>query len=236
MKKLILALIALLCADVTFAAYQYNAESVSGRNITSYAQSGYFSFDSTTAITMQTYGRDFSWTTTSGGSGSKGWSWGGWGGYDREDSSSTTTTTVNALPTLKDYGWYNLTTGEVGSFANGAVGVFNAGDKIGIWMDYEGDGIYTTTQNSGIEGAKFGYAYQGSEGYCVHRGSYWVNRDGSDNMTGRNTYEDKSHYEYQLTTVDIPPAPSGQPLPGALATLLIGGAALFGGKAASRKK
>ena len=215
MKKLILALIALLCADVTFAAYQYNAESVSGRNITSYAQSGYFSFDSTTAITMQTYGRDFRFDA---------WDRRGW------------VKELNTLPTLKDYGWYNLTTGEVGSFANDAVGVFNAGDKIGIWMDYEGDGIYTTTQNSGIEGAKFGYAYQGSEGYCVHRGSYWINYNGSDNMSGQGGIIDKSHYEYQLTTVDIPPAPSGQPLPGALATLLIGGAALFGGKAASRKK
>ena len=223
MNKLIIALIALLCADVTFAAYQYNVVKYNNGGQSGYEQSGYFSFDSTTAITMQTIANDSAFDVYSRKGG-----WGSWG-------SSWTTTTVNVLPTLKDYGWYNLTTGEVGSLANGTVGVFNAGDKIGIWMDYDGD-VYTSTENSGIAGAKFGYAYQNNGLYCVHRGSYWVNKsDGSDNNSGRGNIENKSHYEYQIATVDIPPAPSGQPLPGALATLLIGGATLFGGKAASRK-
>lgn len=209
MKKIILLLLMLIICDTIFAAFQYNVVSYYDKygpfTVKSEVEGGYFTFDSTTSITMNTTGRDFKFTNKQGN-------------------------LINTLPNLNDYGWYNINTGEVGSFANGVVGTFNAGDKIGIWMDYDGDAIYTTTENSGITGAKFGYAYdEGKYGYCLHRGSYWVTQKGQ-NANSREAFEDKSHYEYTLIIDENSNVPTGQPLPGAVASLLVGGVTLLSAK------
>ena len=48
---------------------------------------------------------------------------------------------------VTDYGWYNLDTGETGSFNNGASATFSENDRIGLYVkDNEGK-VFTTTKS-----------------------------------------------------------------------------------------
>ena len=119
---------------------------------------------------------------------------------------------------IADYGWYNINTGETGSFANGMSATFNENDTIGLYVkDNEGN-IYTTTK-------KVNNSNLGSDLIWGH--SKLV--DGSIALYGGNNGSNGTHehYVFQVNTVNANgKTPSGQPLPGIIATLLVGGGTL----------
>ena len=115
---------------------------------------------------------------------------------------------------VADYGWYNMETGESGSFANGATATFNENDKIGLYVkDNEGN-VFSSTKKADINGM---------EGDIV-----WGKTDKSDEIAlyGGNKGSNGTHeyYVFKVNTVNANnKTPSGQPLPGIIATLLVGG-------------
>lgn len=114
---------------------------------------------------------------------------------------------------IVDWGWYNLNTNESGSFKNGGEFTFTKDDKIAVWVkDNQGN-----TYNSTKEPSEF----------------IWGKSDTKNDIFkvyGGNKGSNGSH-EYYVFKVTTAPSknntPSGQPLPGILGTLLIGGASIW---------
>ena len=50
---------------------------------------------------------------------------------------------------ISDYGWYNLETGESGSFANGAAVTFKENDSIGLYVKDNNGEVFTSTKSVG---------------------------------------------------------------------------------------
>ena len=127
---------------------------------------------------------------------------------------------------VADYGWYNLDTGETGSFTNGASATFSEDDRIGFYVTDNTGKIYTTTKagkNSPFEDYVWGKAQ-------VVDGAMQL---GGGNMGSNGTHE---FYVFKVNTANTSgKAPSGQPLPGIIAVLAVGGAA-FGIKKVYDKK
>lgn len=113
---------------------------------------------------------------------------------------------------ISDYGWYNLNTNESGSFKDGTSFTFNENDKISLWVkDVQGN-TYSSTKNT----SNF----------------IWGKSDIKDDVFkvyGGNKGSNGSHeyYVFKVTTVSTSDkTPSGQPLPGIIATLIVGGAGI----------
>ena len=110
---------------------------------------------------------------------------------------------------IADWGWYNLNTNESGSFKDGTSFTFNENDKISLWVkDVQGN-TYSSTKNT----SNF----------------IWGKSDIKDDVFkvyGGNKGSNGSH-EYYVFKVTTAPSknesPSGQPLPGIIATLIVGG-------------
>lgn len=126
-----------------------------------------------------------------------------------------------------DYGWYNLDTGDSGSFNNGASASFTEKDRIGFWVkDNVGD-VYVSTkpEKNVAENVIWGKSREINGGISVAGGNfgsngtqeYYTFKVNSQNSNGNN-------------------APSGQPLPGIIAVLAIGGAAYGIRKIYNKKK
>lgn len=116
-----------------------------------------------------------------------------------------------------DYGWYNLDTGAHGSFNNGSLATFTEEDRIGLWVkDNTGD-VYLSTKpgQSAPDNVFWGKSKEFYGGYSVAGGNFGSN----------GTHE---YYVFRVNYGSSTPenAPSGQPLPGIAATLLVGGGAL----------
>ena len=114
-----------------------------------------------------------------------------------------------------DFGWYNLDTGTSGSFNNGLAATFSANDRIGLYVtDNKGNTYLSTKPRSPFEDDLWGKA---------------LIVDGSIHLYGGNLGSNGTH-EYYVFKVNNANAsaktPSGQPLPGIIATVLIGGGAL----------
>ncbi|MBO7741315.1 MAG: hypothetical protein J6S21_02060 [Victivallales bacterium] len=121
---------------------------------------------------------------------------------------------------IADYGWYNLDSGESGSFLNSAVITFNENDRIGLYVtDNEGQ-VFTTTK-------KTGDANLGDDVLWGHANT----KDGSIALYGGNNGSNGTHeyYAFKVSTANAAGdrVPSGQPLPGIVATLLVGGGTLI---------
>ena len=119
---------------------------------------------------------------------------------------------------IADYGWYNLENGETGSFANGASATFSENDRVGFYVkDNEGN-IYTSTQK--VQNSNLGSDLIWGKSSMV---------DGAIALYGGNKGSNGTH-EYYVFSVNTANAnnktPSGQPLPGIIATLVVGGGAL----------
>ena len=111
-----------------------------------------------------------------------------------------------------DYGWYDLKTGETGSFNNGASATFEEGDNIGLYVtDKEGNTYLSTKPQKPFEDDIWGKARLVDDTLLL----------GGGNMGSNGSHE---FYAFKINASDD--APSGQPLPGIIATLLIGGGAL----------
>ena len=116
---------------------------------------------------------------------------------------------------VADYGWYNLDTGASGSFSNGATATFSANDRIGLYVtDNKGNTYLSTKPCSPFEEETWGKAR-------IENGNLYM---GGGNMGSNGTHE---FYVFKVNSaVAAEKAPSGQPLPGIIATLVIGGGAV----------
>ena len=120
---------------------------------------------------------------------------------------------------IADYGWYNLDNNEeFGSFANGATATFNENDRIGLYVNDADGNIFRSTKQGGEPG--------------VGTDLIWGKAneiDGSIALYGGNKGSNGTH-EYYVFKVNNANAngktPSGQPLPGIIATLVVGGGAI----------
>lgn len=113
---------------------------------------------------------------------------------------------------IADWGWYNLNTNESGSFKNSGEFVFTENDKIALWVkDNEGN-VYNSTK----EPSEFIWGKSDIDGNVLK-------------VYGGNKGSNGTH-EYYVFKVTTAPSnnntPSGQPLPGIIATLIIGGGGL----------
>lgn len=119
---------------------------------------------------------------------------------------------------VTDYGWYNLDTGETGSFTNGASATFSENDRIGLYVTDNTGKTYMTTKpgkESPFENDVWGKAK-------VVDGAMQL---GGGNMGSNGTHE---FYVFKVNTANTSDkAPSGQPLPGIIATLVVGGGTLL---------
>ena len=119
---------------------------------------------------------------------------------------------------VADYGWYNLETGETGSFLNGASATFSENDRVGLYVKDNTGKIFTSTKsvkNSNL-GSKllWGKTRVEDDGFAMYGG----------NMGSNGTHE---YYVFKVSTANANgKTPSGQPLPGIIATLLVGGGTL----------
>ena len=120
---------------------------------------------------------------------------------------------------VADYGWYNLDTKESGSFVDGMSATFNEGDRIGFYVkDNEGN-IFTSTKSAKVPDLGNNLVWGKADAV-----------DGSLNLYGGNKGSNGSHeyYVFKINTANASKTqtPSGQPLPGIIATLIVGGGAL----------
>ena len=113
-----------------------------------------------------------------------------------------------------DYGWYNLDTGTSGSFNNGTTATFSASDRIGLYVtDNKGNTYLSTKPRSPFEDETWGKA-------TIEDGNLYL---GGGNKGSNGTHE---FYVFKVNTANASgKSPSGQPLPGIIATLIIGGGA-----------
>ena len=116
---------------------------------------------------------------------------------------------------VSDYGWYNLETGETGSFSNGLTATFSADDRIGLYVtDNQGNTYLSTKPRTPFEDDLWGKARIVDGDLHLYGG----------NMGSNGTHE---YYVFKVNNTNVSgKKPSGQPLPGIIATLIVGGGAL----------
>ena len=119
---------------------------------------------------------------------------------------------------VADYGWYNLDTGASGSFSNGASATFTENDSIGFYVTDNTGKTYMSTkpgENSPFEDDTWGKARIIEENMAIAGGNFGSN----------GTHE---YYVFKVNTNNTNGStPSGQPLPGIIATLVVGGGTLL---------
>ena len=117
---------------------------------------------------------------------------------------------------IADFGWYNLDTGAAGSFKNGLSATFSEKDRIGLYVtDNTGKTFLSTKPTSPFEDDIWGKAR-------IEDGNLHL---GGGNMGSNGTHE---FYVFKVNNANASgKTPSGQPLPGIIATLVIGGGTVF---------
>ena len=117
---------------------------------------------------------------------------------------------------ISDYGWYNLDTGETGSFKNGVTGTFSENDKIGLYVtDNKGKTYLSTKPQKPFKGDIWGKTKIIDDSIYIAGG----------NFGSHGTHE---YYVFKVSSVgNGSNTPTGQPLPGILATLLVGGTGIW---------
>lgn len=113
---------------------------------------------------------------------------------------------------IDDWGWYNLNTNESGSFKSGGEFTFTENDKISLWVKDK----YGNTYNSTREPSSF---------ICGKSDG----NDGILKIYGGNKGSNGSHeyYVFKVNAVPSNNTPTGQPLPGIIATLIVGGGGIW---------
>lgn len=112
-----------------------------------------------------------------------------------------------------DYGWYNLNTNESGSFKNNQTYTFTENDKISLWVTDVNGNTYSSTKDT--SNFIWGKSDTNDDIFKVYGG----------NKGSNGTHE---YYVFQISTVTTNNnTPTGQPLPGIIATLIIGFGGLF---------
>ena len=113
---------------------------------------------------------------------------------------------------IVDYGWYNLDTGDTGSFMNGKTATFTEKDSIGLYVtDKAGNTYLSTKPRSPFEDDIWGKSKLVDGNIII----------GGGNLGSNGTHE---YYTFTVKTAGInsDKAPNGQPLPGTAAAILIG--------------
>jgi len=116
-----------------------------------------------------------------------------------------------------DFGWYNLDTGATGSFSNGLAATFTESDRIGFYVTDNTGKTYMSTKpgkNSPFKDDLWGKVRI---------------IDGNLHLAGGNFGSNGTHeyYVFKVNNANTSgKTPSGQPLPGIIATLLVGGGTL----------
>ena len=148
----------------------------------------------------------------------------GWLTFDSVTSLSSSVTVESPKGTpggrdYIDYGWYNLSTGDFGSLNNGLSATFTENDRIGLWVKDNAGDVYLSTKpgKSAAANIFWGKTEAVSGGYSVSGGNFGSNGT-------QEYYVFKVNYGNDLPASD---SPSGQPLPGLVATLLAGSGALI---------
>ena len=115
---------------------------------------------------------------------------------------------------IADYGWYNLDTKTSGSFNNGMSATFTENDRIGLWVKDNAGNIYISTkpQKPIPDNVIWGKARVIEESMAVAGGNF-----------GSNGTQEYYVFKVNTNNNSNGNAPSGQPLPGIIATLLLGG-------------
>jgi hypothetical protein len=115
---------------------------------------------------------------------------------------------------IVDWGWYNLNTEESGSFKESGSHTFTENDKIAVWVKDEQGNVYNSTKEPSE------YIWGKSD-----------TKDGILKVYGGNKGSNGSHEYYVFSVKTVPThgnsTPSGQPLPGILGTLLVGGTGIW---------
>ena len=127
---------------------------------------------------------------------------------------------------VTDYGWYNMDTGETGSFNNGVSATFTENDRIGLYVtDATGKTFWSTKPgNNESDDVVWGKSRVVDGALTIYGG----------NMGSNGTHE---YYVFKISANKASGnAPSGQPLPGILAVLAVGGAGIGLKKIYDRKK
>ena len=111
---------------------------------------------------------------------------------------------------IADYGWYNIETGEAGSFKNGLTASFSENDKIGLYITDNNGKTYLSTKPT----SPFEDDIWGKSKYID--GTIMI---GGGNFGSNGTHE---YYVFKINSVNNSnTAPTGQPLPGIFATLIV---------------
>ncbi|MBE6404997.1 MAG: hypothetical protein E7040_03150 [Lentisphaerae bacterium] len=126
-----------------------------------------------------------------------------------------------------DYGWYNLDTGEKGSFSNGAAATFTEKDRIGFWVKDNTGKVYVSTkpEKNADSNVIWGKSREIADGFSVAGGNF-----------GSNGTQEYYVLKINKANSNKGNAPSGQPLPGILAVLAAGGVAFGATKLYLNKK
>jgi hypothetical protein len=115
---------------------------------------------------------------------------------------------------IADYGWYNIETGETGSFNNGLTATFKETDKIGLYVTDNKGKTYLSTKpknNYSFENDIWGKSKLINDSIYIAGGNFGSN----------GTHE---YFVFKIHTANPHNnTPNGQPLPGIFATLIVGG-------------
>lgn len=119
---------------------------------------------------------------------------------------------------VNDYGWYDMNSGKSGSFKNGQSVTFTENDKIGLYVKDNKGNIYLSTKTNKkypFEDAIWGKSKLVDDSLTIAGG----------NMGSNGTHE---YYIFKISvSSSISNHPTGQPLPGIIATLLVGGTGVW---------
>ena len=117
---------------------------------------------------------------------------------------------------IADFGWYNLETGETASFNNGLSATFKENDRIGLYItDSQGNTYLSTKPRSPFEAGEWGKTRVVDGNIHIYGGNFGSN----------GTHE---YYVFKVNNANTSgKTPSGQPLPGIIATLIVGGGTLI---------
>ena len=113
---------------------------------------------------------------------------------------------------ILDWGWYNLNTNESGSLKSGVEVTFTENDKISLWVKDSTGNVYSSTK----EPSTFIW------GKSDTKGDIFKIYGGNKGSNGSHEY-----YIFRITSVPNNNQITGQPLPGIIATLIVGGTGIF---------
>ena len=116
---------------------------------------------------------------------------------------------------IQDYGWYNLNTNEYGSLKDNTI-TFTENDKIAFWVKDNQNNTFISTKGQDASGFIWGKSDTKDDIFKIYGG----------NKGSNGTHE---YYVFSVKTVNPNNGntPSGQPLPGIIATLIIGGGGIL---------